>query len=379
MDKLDRNIRNTGNAGVAMPGGRNDGRANGTNGRSANSSVNIAANGNDGRAYSPDGRSANGVGIHTDGRSASHSAHSPDGRSANGAASHAANHTDNSPDGRSNNNSDSRGKREPGQRPVRRQAAGVGPQAAAGLGTETLRILLIEDDRAIRDAVLAYLESEGFLVTPCVDGEQALDCFANDSFDLIILDLMLPKISGEEVCQHIRGSSSIPIIILTAKDGVDDRINGLELGADDYLIKPFSPRELVARIRALLRRVAPPDAPPDETMPIGKLELGALIIDATARQASFYGEPIDLTSSEFKLLCVLGKDPGRVFTRAELSDRVLGYRFEEGHRSIDTHIKNLRYKLGEEPRSARWLVTVHGAGYRLDVADPLSGAQRRGA
>lgn len=269
--------------------------------------------------------------------------------------------------------SDNRSRREPGARPMRRQTAATGQTAAANPSPVTHHVLLIEDDRAIRDAVLAYLESEGFVVTACVDGEQALDCFHKDNFDLIILDLMLPKISGEEVCQYIRRSSSIPIIILTAKDGVDDRINGLELGADDYLIKPFSPRELVARVRALLRRVAPSD----ESAPIGKLELGALIVDATARQASFYGEPIDLTSSEFKLLCVLGKEPGRVFTRAELSDQVLGYRFEEGHRSIDTHIKNLRFKLGEEPRSARWLVTVHGAGYRLDVADPYSGTGGR--
>jgi DNA-binding response OmpR family regulator len=226
---------------------------------------------------------------------------------------------------------------------------------------DTRRILLVEDEKAIRDAVEAYLVRENYLVTAVADGQEALDEFATGEHGLIILDLMLPKVSGEKVCQTVRSTSDIPIIMLTAKGEIEDRIAGLELGADDYLVKPFSPRELVARVRALIRRAHVSDEPVREV-----LEFGNLSIDIPSHRATVDGRELDLTASEFKLLVTLGRFPGRVYTRGELVEKVLGYDFEGYERTIDSHIKNLRSKLGDDPRDPRWLSTVHGVGYRFD-------------
>ncbi|MDR1082774.1 MAG: response regulator transcription factor [Coriobacteriales bacterium] len=222
------------------------------------------------------------------------------------------------------------------------------------------RILLVEDEKAIREAVEAYLVREDYSVTAVADGQQALAEFAEGDYALIVLDLMLPKISGEKVCQVVRDVSDIPIIMLTAKGGIEDRIVGLELGADDYLIKPFSPRELVARVRALLRR-----ARAEEKLYGERIEFDDLIIDIPSRQVAAKGQLLDLTTSEFKLLVTLGRYPGQVYTRSELVEKVLGYDFEGYERTIDSHVKNLRSKLGDDPRNPRWLFTVHGVGYRF--------------
>jgi DNA-binding response OmpR family regulator len=226
---------------------------------------------------------------------------------------------------------------------------------------ESRRILLVEDEKAIRDAVAAYLHRENYQVTAVGDGQAALDEFGRHSFGLVILDLMLPLVPGERVCRTIRESSDIPIIMLTAKGEVEDRIVGLELGADDYLIKPFSPRELVARVRALLRRVHVAEEPTREV-----LEFGDLTIDVSGHKVLVRGVEIDLTSSEFKLLTTLSRYPGRVYSRMELVEKVLGYDFEGYERTIDSHVKNLRAKIGDDPREPQWLFTVHGVGYRFD-------------
>ncbi|MBI5232377.1 MAG: response regulator transcription factor [Coriobacteriales bacterium] len=230
------------------------------------------------------------------------------------------------------------------------------------------RILVVEDEKAIRDAVGAYLEKEGFWVTPAADGQSALDEFGRHKFDAVVLDLNLPKLSGEEVCARIRDISDVPIMMLTAKGEVEDRIEGLELGADDYLVKPFSPRELVARVRALLRRAHVTEEPQRE-----KLVYGPLEIDVAGHRAYRDGEEIDLTASEYKLLLTLARYPGRVYSRMELVEKVLGYDFEGYERTIDSHVKNLRAKLGDDPRHPTFIYTVHGVGYRFEASRSDSG------
>ena len=229
-------------------------------------------------------------------------------------------------------------------------------------GSEARRILLVEDEKNIRDAVAAYLERAGYWVTPAADGQEAVDAFSLHQFDLVILDLMLPRLPGEKVCRIIRDTSDVPIIMLTAKGEVEDRIVGLELGAADYLIKPFSPRELVARVRALLRRAHIDSEPQREV-----LDFGGLTIDLNGHKVLVNDEEVDLTASEFKLLTTLSRYPGRVYSRMELVEKVLGYDFEGYERTIDSHVKNLRAKIGDDPRNPRWIYTVHGVGYRFEV------------
>ncbi len=225
----------------------------------------------------------------------------------------------------------------------------------------TRRILVVEDEKAIREAVGAYLEKEGYWVTPAEDGAIALDEFDKHKFDLVVLDLMLPKIPGEEVCRAMRNTSDVPIIMLTAKGELEDRVTGLELGADDYLVKPFSPRELVARVRALLRRANVGDEPQRE-----HLDFGDLAIDVASHKAFLAGQELDLTASEFKLLLTLARYPGRVYSRMELVEKVLGYDFEGYERTIDSHVKNLRAKLEDDPKEPTFIYTVHGVGYRFE-------------
>ena len=231
------------------------------------------------------------------------------------------------------------------------------------MAQEKFRILLVEDEKPIRDAVTAYLErEEKYSVVGVGDGQSAVEEFEKHQFDLVILDLMLPKLTGERVCRAIRDTSEVPIIMLTAKGEVDDRIIGLQLGADDYLVKPFSPRELVARVGALLRRARQDSEPQLEV-----LDFGELVIDVSGHKVSVNKHEVELTASEFKLLTTLARYPGRVYTRMELVEKVLGYDFEGYERTIDSHVKNLRAKLGDDPKKPKWLYTVHGVGYRFEA------------
>ena len=230
------------------------------------------------------------------------------------------------------------------------------------MNEEVRRILLVEDEKVIRDAVVAYLEREHYKVVAVGDGQEAIDQFARQEFSLVILDLMLPKVQGDVVCRKIREKSDVPLIMLTAKSEIEDRIIGLEMGADDYLVKPFSPRELMARVRALLRRSSISTETSGERM-----EFGRLLIDILGHKVFVDEEEIELTASEFKLLVTLASSPGRVFTRMDLVEKVLGYDFEGYERTIDSHMKNLRAKIGDDSRHPTWLYTVHGVGYRFEL------------
>ncbi len=230
------------------------------------------------------------------------------------------------------------------------------------MGTAT--VLVVDDEKKIRDLVRSYLENEGYAVFVAETGERALEAFGRVRPDLIVLDLMLPDISGEEVARAVRELSPVPIIMLTARASEDDRVAGLRLGADDYLVKPFSPRELVARVAAVLRRSA--DTAVDGA---GALHFagGRLAIDRDAREVRLDDVPLALTRSEFDLLFALASHPGRVFSRFELVTKVQGYDYEGYERTIDVHVKNLRKKLGEDPREPTFVVTVTGVGYRFGM------------
>jgi two-component system response regulator RegX3 len=224
---------------------------------------------------------------------------------------------------------------------------------------EMKRILIVDDEEMIVKTVKAYLDQEGFKTYVATDGEAALCAFGEKQPDLVVLDLMLPKLSGIEVTKKIRETSTVPIIMLTAKVSEVDRVLGLELGADDYVVKPFSPRELVARVRAVLRRID------GETLGAERIAVGDLEIDLKAREVQITGREVDLTPTEFELLTFLAKHPGQVFTRLQLLREVQGYTYESFARTIDTHIKNLRRKIETDPKSPRYILTVHGVGYRF--------------
>ena len=232
------------------------------------------------------------------------------------------------------------------------------------------KVLVVDDEKLIVKGIRFSLEQDGMEVDCAYDGEEALSMAKEKEYDMILLDLMLPKLDGLSVCQQIREFSNVPIVMLTAKGEVEDRIIGLELGADDYLIKPFSPRELVARVRALLRRAHTEAEPALEV-----LDFGDLVIDISGHKVIVEGTEVDLTASEFKLLTTLARYPGRVYTRMELVEKVLGYDFEGYERTIDSHVKNLRAKLGDDPRNPRWLYTVHGVGYRFEAPEKPADAK----
>jgi DNA-binding response OmpR family regulator len=220
-------------------------------------------------------------------------------------------------------------------------------------------VLVVDDERKIRDLVRSYLEHAGYSVLVAESGERALEAVERAHPDMLILDLMLPDLSGEEVARSLRTRSDIPIIMLTAKVAEEDRVKGFQLGADDYLIKPFSPRELIARVDAVLRRAASTGS--DAT----SFDDGGLIVDRTTRSVVLCGTPVDLTRSEFDLLLALTSHPGRVFSRYELVSKVQGYDFDGYERTIDAHVKNLRRKLGDDPKHPRYVVTVIGVGYKF--------------
>jgi DNA-binding response OmpR family regulator len=225
------------------------------------------------------------------------------------------------------------------------------------------RILIIDDEPSIHEVARAYLERDGFIVYSAHDGREGLDLALTKRPALIVLDLMLPDLSGEEICREVRSRSDVPVLMLTAKSSEDERVAGLGLGADDYLIKPFSPRELVARIKAILRR-AGGEAPPSAQL---RFDEGALMIDDVRHEVLIDGEAVELTVSEYKLLHVLTQYPGKVYTRLELVNRVQGHDFEGYERTIDAHVKNLRHKIEPDPRHPRYVQTVQGVGYRLGL------------
>ncbi len=228
------------------------------------------------------------------------------------------------------------------------------------MGTAT--VLVVDDERKILDMVRSYLEREGYAVLVAGTGQQALEAVERARPDLLVLDLMLPDIAGEEVARTVRAHTDLPIIMLTAKAGEDDRVSGLRLGADDYLVKPFSPRELVARVEAVLRRSNGRSS--GEAV---SYDEGNLSIDREAREVKVGGAPVELTRSEFDLLHALTSRPGRVFSRYELVTKVQGYDYEGYERTIDAHVKNLRRKLEEDPKHPRFVLTVTGVGYKFGV------------
>jgi DNA-binding response OmpR family regulator len=227
------------------------------------------------------------------------------------------------------------------------------------------RVLVVDDEPSVHVVVRAYLEREGFVVLSAADGREGLRLAEERRPALIVLDLMLPDVSGEELAREVRRRSDVPILMLTARSAEEDRIAGLELGADDYLTKPFSARELVARIKAVLRR-----APDNEDAPLlarMHLDDGSLVLDTDRHEVTVAGEDVALTASEFRLLVALARHPGRVYSRAELVERLQGDDGAGHARTIDRHVKNLRRKLGDDPRDPRYVVTVQGVGYKLGV------------
>jgi DNA-binding response OmpR family regulator len=224
-------------------------------------------------------------------------------------------------------------------------------------------VLVVEDEAKIRELLRSYLEREGFDVLSTGSGAEAISLAESACPDLVVLDLRLPDVPGEVVAAEVRRFSAVPVLMLTAKSGEEDRIRGLELGADDYVTKPFSPREVVLRVQAILRR-AGAEATTAESLSFGE---GELVIDEDQRLAKVRGEPVELTPTEWGVLVALTGTPGRVFSRYELINRVRGYEFEGYERTVDSHVKNLRRKIERNPHTPTIVETVLGAGYRLGL------------
>ncbi len=225
-------------------------------------------------------------------------------------------------------------------------------------------VLVVEDEAKIRQLLRSLLEREGLEVVSTSSGAEAIELSRSAHPDLVLLDLRLPDVPGEEVAREVRASSTVPIVMLTAKAGEEHRIRGLELGADDYVTKPFSPRELVLRVQAVLRRAATGPVA-DGPASFGE---GELLLDEDRRQATVRGEPIELTPTEWAILTALSRVPGRVYSRYELINRVHGYEFEGYERTMDSHVRNLRRKVELDPHHPTIVETVLGAGYRLGLS-----------
>jgi DNA-binding response OmpR family regulator len=223
------------------------------------------------------------------------------------------------------------------------------------------RILLVDDERSIQTLLSYPLRKDGYLVTPALDGREALERFAAGRFDLVILDLMLPGLDGVEVCRELRRDSRVPIVMLTAKGREADKVAGLEVGADDYITKPFSVREFRSRVKAALRRARMGGEPAGEEA----IELGELTIDPDRRLVRRRGREVEVTYVEFEILAALAHRHGRVLSRGELLERVWGDSEYRDPRTIDVHIRHLREKIEPEPRAPRYLHTVRGVGYSL--------------
>ena len=224
------------------------------------------------------------------------------------------------------------------------------------------RIVIIDDEPWVHEVVRGYLEREGYIVYSASTGAEGLELANRKEPDLLVLDLMLPDVSGEQICRQVRSQSDVAILMLTAKAHEDERIAGLELGADDYLTKPFSPRELVARVKAILRRAETADTPLVAQL---SFDEGRLQVDTTRHEVLLDGAPVPLTPSEYKLLVTLARYPGRVYSRLELVSRIQGHDHAGYERTIDVHVKNLRKKIEVDPRTPRYVQTVQGVGYRL--------------
>ena len=227
------------------------------------------------------------------------------------------------------------------------------------------RILIVEDEESFSDPLSYLLEKEGFEVTVAADGNEALSVFERDSADLILLDLMLPGMSGTEVCRQVRQRSNVPVIMLTAKDSEIDKVVGLELGADDYVTKPYSTRELVARIRAVLRRG--PETEDIEEDDERMLEGGRVKMDVERHTVLVDGQPVPMPLKEFDLLEYLMRNAGRVLTRGQLIDRIWGADYVGDTKTLDVHVKRLRTKIEQVPSRPKQLVTVRGLGYKFEA------------
>jgi DNA-binding response OmpR family regulator len=223
-------------------------------------------------------------------------------------------------------------------------------------------VLIVDDEPGIIRLISMYLEREGFQTASARTGQEALDIMAKSSPALVVLDIMLPDIDGWEVCREIRRTSDVPIIMLTAREGDEDKIVGLEIGADDYVTKPFVPRELVARVKAILRRAR---STPSQDVADGVLDYGELTIDAAKREVRLHGELITLRAKEYDLLVELARRPGVVFTREKLLQDVWGYDFYGDSGTIDVHVRRLRSKLNDDSTNPRFIETVWGVGYKL--------------
>jgi len=224
------------------------------------------------------------------------------------------------------------------------------------------KILIVDDEMKIVEVVKSYLENSGYSVYEAYNGKEALDKFEKENPALIILDLMLPDMNGEEICKALRKKSRVPIIMLTAKVEEEDVLKGLNIGADNYVTKPFSPRQLVARVEAVLRRVS------DALIPLSSfitLNNDELVIDTLKYEVKRYGEAINLTPNEYKLLLTMVKYPDKTFTREELIYMAWGEDYDGYDRTIDTHIKNIRQKIESDPKNPKYILTVHGIGYRF--------------
>lgn len=225
-------------------------------------------------------------------------------------------------------------------------------------------VLVVEDDAKIARVVKVYLEEAGYRVVCSSKGRQAIEEANKEQPLIVLLDLMLPDISGEEVCQELKETGDFPIIMLTSKSSVEERVAGFALGADDYVVKPFSPRELVYRVKAVLKRSQAGSGGQEKPLSFNS---GALVVDARNYAVFREGASVSLTPTEFKLLQVLAENPGRVFTREELVDKALGYQFEGYERTIDAHIKNIRQKIENDPRKPSVILTIYGVGYRFSA------------
>jgi DNA-binding response OmpR family regulator len=235
------------------------------------------------------------------------------------------------------------------------------PHDQDGSRGRAARILLVDDEPPVQRLLSFPLEREGYEVVPALDGQEALRRFEHERFDLVVLDIMLPKMDGLEVCRRMRAKSSVPIIMLTAKAEEIDKVLGLEIGADDYITKPFSMREFRSRVRAALRRAEMSQVDGTDE----PLQRGDLHIDFEKRTTELAGKPVQLTYVEFEILSVLARHPGRVYTRDMLLDRIWGDSAFRDQRTIDVHIRHLREKLERDPRNPEYLLTVRGVGYRF--------------
>ena len=225
-----------------------------------------------------------------------------------------------------------------------------------------MKVLLVDDDEKILKVMTTYLEKEGYDVLAAKDGWEAVDKTKQLSPDIVLLDIMLPSLDGWGVCKEIRRTSNVPIIMLTARETEADRIIGLELGADDYVVKPFSPREVIARIRAIFRRIDSAERWQNDDR---VLQAGEVALHVSSRSLTIGGVPVELTPTEYKILEILLSHPGQVFSRLQLVEKAHGYAFEGYERTVDSHIKNLCKKLDASPNDPHYIKTVYGFGYKM--------------